>query len=86
MKFVDRGPLVDTDLAARKLTEIANGIEPAQEGRIFIEVINDAFLKAGGTPDQFRLGIERAVALGWLWRHDSGTLVKFTDNGAAMFA
>jgi hypothetical protein len=45
-----------------------------------------AFLAAGGTADDFRVGVERAIALGWLWRHESGTYVKFTDAGAALFA
>jgi len=31
-------------------------------------------------------GIERAIALGWLWLHESGTYVKFTDSGVALFA
>jgi hypothetical protein len=86
MKFVDRRPFTDPDVAARKLVEIANGIEAAQDGRIFIEPINDAFLKAGGTAADFRAGIERALGLGWLWRHESGTYLKFTDSGAALFA
>ena len=30
--------------------------------------------------------IERAIALEWLWRHESGAFVKFTDSGAALFA
>jgi hypothetical protein len=42
-------------------------------------------LSAGGSGDDFRAGIERAISLGWLWRHD-GTYVKFTDAGAALFA
>jgi hypothetical protein len=74
------------DLAARKLVEIANGVEPAQDGRIFIERINAPFLAAGGSADDFRAGIERAIVLGWLWRHESGTYLKFTDSGAALFA
>jgi hypothetical protein len=36
--------------------------------------------------DQFRAGIERAVALGWICRHESGTYLKFTESGAALFA
>jgi hypothetical protein len=28
-----------------------------------------------------RSEIERAIALGWLWQHESGTYVKFTDSG-----
>jgi hypothetical protein len=41
---------------------------------------------AGGTGDDFRAGVERAITLGRLWRHESGTYVKFTDSGAALFA
>jgi hypothetical protein len=86
MKFVERCPFRDPDIAARKLIEIANGVEPAQDGRIFIERVNAPFLAAGGSAEDFRAGIERAIALGWLWRHESGTYVKFTDAGAALFA
>jgi hypothetical protein len=31
-----------------------------------------------------RAGIERAVALGWLWKHESGTYLQFTDIEAAV--
>jgi hypothetical protein len=40
----------------------------------------------GGTPDQFRAGIARAMELDWLWRHESGTYVRFTPAGAELFA
>ena len=84
-KFVADRPLADPDAAARKIVEIANGVEAVQDGRIYIERVNASFLAAGGTGDDFRAGIERAIALGWLWRHESGTYVKFTDSGAAFF-
>jgi hypothetical protein len=86
MKFVEPSRLADPDAAARKLVEIGNGIEPVQDGRIFIELVNAAFLAAGGTPDQYRAALARAISKGWLWRHESGTYVKFTDSGAALFA
>jgi len=57
-----------------------------QDGRIYIERENAPFLAAGGSGDDFRSGIERAIALGWLWLHESGTYVKFTDSGVALFA
>ena len=38
---------------------------------------------AGGTGDDFRAGIERAITRGWLWWHESSTYVKFTDADAA---
>jgi hypothetical protein len=34
---------------ARRLIEIANGVEPAQDGGIYIERVNAPFLAAGGT-------------------------------------
>jgi hypothetical protein len=39
-----------------------------------------------GTPVEYKAGLERAIANGWLWLHESGTYVKFTEAGAAMFA
>ena len=57
-----------------------------QDGRIYIERENAPFPAAGGSGDDFRTGIERAIALGWLWLHESGTYVKFTDSGVALFA
>jgi hypothetical protein len=36
MKFVEPSQFADPDVAARKLVEIANGIEAVQEGRIYI--------------------------------------------------
>jgi hypothetical protein len=86
MKFVEQQLLADADAAARRIVEIANGVEAVQDGRIYIERVNEPFLAAGGSGEQFRAGIERAIALGWLWRHESGTYVRFTDSGAALFA
>jgi hypothetical protein len=78
MKFVADRPFVDPDAAARKLVEIANDVETVQDGRIYIERVNAPFLAAGGSGDDFRAGIARAIAQGWLWRHESGTYVKFS--------
>jgi hypothetical protein len=66
MKFVTARPFADPDAAARKLVEIANAAEAVQDGRIHIELINAAFLTAGGSPDEYRAGIERAISKGWL--------------------
>ena len=85
-KFVGEQPFANADLAARKLVDFANATEAVQEGRIFIELINAQFFKAGGTPDQFRAAVDRAIAKGWLERHESGTYVKFTQAGADLFA
>jgi hypothetical protein len=85
-KFTAIRPFADPDAAARKLVELANATEAVQDGRIYVELINAEFLKAGGTPDQFRAALDRAITKGWLDRHESGTYMKFTDSGAALFA
>jgi hypothetical protein len=86
MKFIEPSRFTDPDAAARKLVEIANASEAVQAGRIYIELVNRPFLEGGGTPDQFRASLAGAITLGWLWRHESGTYVKFTPAGAELFA
>jgi hypothetical protein len=73
MKFVEPRRFTDPEAAAGKLVDIANAIEPAQDGRIYIELVNGRFLKEDGTLDQFRAGLAQAIASGWLWGHESGT-------------
>ena len=86
MKFATERPFADPDNSARKLIEIANATEAVQDGRIFIEKINAAFLAAGGSVSEYRAGLDRAIAKGWLSKHESGTYVKFTQVGAELFA
>lgn len=85
MKFV--GPLSDPEVAMQKVLELANAFEPIQDGRIYIEKINGPFLfELKGTPAQYKAGLELAIERGFLWRHESGTFVKFTPAGADLFA
>jgi hypothetical protein len=87
MKYAGARPFADPEVAARKLLEIANATEAPQEGRIHIEEINGPFLfKENGTPAEYTAGLELAIVRGWLWRHESGTFVKFTPAGAELFA
>jgi hypothetical protein len=87
MKFVEPRPYADPEAAARKLMEIANSVEPVQDGRIHIELINGPFLyELRGSPAEYKAGLDLAIERGWLWLHESGTYVKFTDSGAALFA
>jgi hypothetical protein len=73
-RFVADRPFANPETAALKLIEIANTIEPVQDGRIYIELINAPFLfQHGGTPAEYKAGLERAIAKGWLWLHESGT-------------
>ena len=86
MNFVERRPFADPEVAARKIIEIAKGVEAAQDGRIHIEKINGPFLyQLKGTPAECKAGLDRAISNGWLWQHESGTYVKFTESGEMLF-
>jgi hypothetical protein len=70
------------ETAARKLVEIASGIEPVQDGRISIEKINAPFLfdlKAKGS--EFGPGLKFAIERGWLELHESGTYARLLTPG-----
>jgi hypothetical protein len=87
MKFAIDRPYANPEAAARKLIEIANAVEPVQDDRIFIELINWPFLsELKGTPTEYKAGLDLAIARGWLWLHESGTYVRFTQDGAELFA
>jgi hypothetical protein len=86
MRFVEPSPFANPEVAARKLVELTNAAEAVQDSRIYIERINAPFLAAGGSAQDFRAGLQRAIAKGWLLLHESGTYVKFTDSGATLFA
>ena len=87
MKFAEPRPFADPEAAMRKVLEIASTVEPVQDGRIHIEKINGPFLfEHGGTPAEYTAGIKLAIERGLLWKHESGTYVKFTQAGAEMFA
>jgi hypothetical protein len=86
LKFATERPYADPEASARKLLEIANSVEAVQDGRIHIEKINLPFLRAGASPAEYGAALELAIAKGWLWKHESGTYVKFTPAGAELFA
>jgi hypothetical protein len=86
MKYTANRPFADPENAARKLLEIANALEPYMDQRLLTELLNAAFLAAGGSPAEYSAGLDLAVARGWLWRHMSGAYFKFTPAGAELFA
>ena len=83
MKFATDRPYADPEKAARKLLEIANAAEAAQDGRIYIELI---LFREHATPAEYSAGLKLAIERGWLVLHHSGTYVKFTQAGADLFA
>jgi hypothetical protein len=87
MKFVNARPFADREVAARKIMELANAVETAQDGRIHIEKINGPMLfQLKATPAEYKAGLDRAIANGWLVLHESGTFVHFTQAGADLLA
>jgi hypothetical protein len=40
----------------------------------------------GGKPAEYTAGMTLAIERGLLWKHESGTYVKFTQAGAELFA
>jgi hypothetical protein len=81
MKHVPDRPFADPDKAARKMLDIASSVESYMDQRVPIERINVPFLSAGGSPEEYRAGIDLAIANGWLWRHESGAYVKVSQPG-----
>jgi hypothetical protein len=87
VKFVERRPYADPEAAARKLLEIANAFEPIQDGRIYIEALNGPMLfQHKATPAEYKAGLDRAIAKGWLELHESGTFVRLTQQAKDLFA
>jgi hypothetical protein len=87
MKLIEARPYIDPEAAARKLLELAHAFEPVQDDRIYIEKINGPFLfQLKGAPAEYKAGLDLAIAKGWLWLHESGTYVRLTEAGAALFA
>jgi hypothetical protein len=39
-----------------------------------------------GSPAEYKAGLDLAIERGWLWLHESGTYVKFTQAGSELFA
>lgn len=84
MIFGQERPFAKAEAAARRLLEITNTItEPY--GFVDIGQLNDALLREGASPDEYRAGIAKLEADGLVTIHKSGTRLNFTDKGAAKF-
>jgi len=44
MRYAEPRPYADPENAARRIVEIASAVEPVQDGRIHVELINGPFL------------------------------------------
>ena len=83
MKFTADRPFA----AAGRLVQHAHAFQPVLDDSIYMEHLNAPFLFGdNGTPAEYAAGLDRAIALGWLELHESGTFVRFTQGGADLFA
>jgi hypothetical protein len=66
VKFTAARPYADPEKAACRLMEYADAFVPTQEGRIYIEKINEPILfKDRATPAEYGAGLKRAIERGW---------------------
>jgi hypothetical protein len=84
MKLTTERPYATPKAAARKLVELASGIEPTMPGRINIELINYPMLfKIKATAAEYKAGLDLAIERGWLELHESETYVRLLKTEAA---
>jgi hypothetical protein len=87
MKFAEPRPYASPEAAARKNIETANAVDAAQDGRIFIELINGPMLfEHKAKPAEYGAGLKLAIERGWLTLDRPETYVKFTQASAELFA
>lgn len=84
-KFVGDRRHVDADVAMARFLELANAAE-ADKGRIAIGPINRTMLDEGASVEEYRAGVQHAIAEGLVEMHPSGAYVIFTQKGAELFA
>jgi hypothetical protein len=75
-KYSADRPYADPEAAARRILEIANSIEPAMKGRIYIELVNGPFLfRDGASVAEYGAGLRMLIERKQLFMHESGTFV-----------
>ena len=83
MKFHERSLYADPDVAARKIVELANGLEPYMDSPLLVERIERAVPEREGVvasdpeaiatfiklhaPHVVRIGLETGATSTWLW-------------------
>lgn len=82
MKVAAYRPYADPEAATRTLVDIASGIEPVQDGRIYIDLMSAPFLKSGASGPEFDVGLYFATERGWLELHESAPYVRTEGSQA----
>lgn len=83
MKFIADRPFSDPDAAARKLLDIVRGsIAKSNLPYAYTGATNTDFTRAGGSVDEYSVGMKQAVALKLFEVDRSGTRVVLLADGA----
>jgi hypothetical protein len=74
VKFVEPRPYADLEAAARKSgRDRERDPAGAEQPHLYRACQRTVPEWAGGSADEFRAGLDRSIAKGWLVRHESGT-------------
>ena len=76
MIFVEDGPFANPAIAAEKLLAIATSLEPDRDKRYCAGRVNEAFVKAGGKPNEYRAGLALLISRKAIEMHKSGAFFK----------
>ena len=85
MKYTTERPFADPDKAARRLMQHAHAAG-AGWPHLYRKAQRPVLVRRQSDAGEYAAGLDRAISLGWLEIHDSGTFVKLTQSGADLFA
>jgi len=80
MKYVSDRPLADPEIAATLSSQCRTGASISRRST------SRSCTNSKGRQRNTRRALSAPIANGWLALHESGTYVKFTEAGAALFA
>ncbi|WMT71131.1 hypothetical protein [Bradyrhizobium sp. Ash2021] len=83
MKFIGDRPFSDPDAAARKLLDIVRGsINESGLPHAYTGATNTEFTQAGGSVEEYSIGMKHAAAQKWFEIDPSGTRIVLLADGA----
>ena len=83
MKFAADRPLADPEAAARKLLDIVRAsIAESKLRHAYTGATNTAFTRAGGSVEEYGIGMKHAAAQKWFEVDRSGTQIVLLADGA----
>ena len=83
MKFKDERPYAEPEIAARKLLDLVRAsIAESGQPHAYTGSVNSAFLKDGGSVDEYIAGRKYATDRKWFEIDRSGTRIMLLPDGA----